>query len=363
MAKGLRLTEKWMHRGLWLVALVFASFLIGLGATLVGDLPQVEKALTIEDFIDKPAANALRNTIKNAELAERNAGIALEQAQLKRQVAQADTTSARETFSNWLSTRRATQLSDQDPELITRTKALDALKDRERAAGAAVEAQQQASLDAQQAGASERDKLAELERTAQLKLDAEYRRVELRVFLYRLALTLPLLVIAGWLFVKKRKSTYWPFVWGFIIFAGFAFFVELVPYLPSYGGYVRYLVGIVVTVLVGRQAILSLNRYLEKQKLAEQLPSAQRRDELSYDTALTRLSKSVCPGCERTVDLKNTEIDFCPHCGIGLFDHCGVCTTRKSAFAKFCHACGSVGGERKAEPAGDLQPAGLAGAP
>ena len=343
MAKGLRLTEKWMHRGLWLVALVFASFLIGLGGTLVGDLPQVEKALTVEDFIDKPAANALRNTLKNAELADRNASTALEQAQLKRQVAQADTASARETFNNWLSTRRATQLSDQDPELIARTRALDALKDRERAAGAAVEAQQQAALDAQQTGESERRKLADLERAAQIKLDAENRRVELRVFLDRLALTLPLLVVAGWLFAKKRKSTYWPFVWGFIIVAGFAFFVELVPYLPSYGGYVRYLVGIVVTVLVGRQAILSLNRYLEKQKLAEQLPSAQRREELSYDTALTRLSKGVCPGCERAVDLKNTGIDFCPHCGIGLFDHCGICTTRKSAYAKFCHACGATG--------------------
>jgi hypothetical protein len=148
MAKGLRLTEKWMHRGLWLVALIFASFLIGLGGTLVGDLPQVEKALVAEDFIDKPAANALRNTIKNAEVAERNAATALEQAQLKRRVSQADTNAARETFNNWLSTRQATQLSDQDPELITRTKALDALKDRERTAGAAVEAQQQAALDA-----------------------------------------------------------------------------------------------------------------------------------------------------------------------------------------------------------------------
>jgi predicted RNA-binding Zn-ribbon protein involved in translation (DUF1610 family) len=104
---------------------------------------------------------------------------------------------------------------------------------------------------------------------------------------------------------------------------------------------VRYIVGIAVTALVGRQAIIALNRYLEKQKLAEQLPDAQRREELSYDTALTRLSKSVCPGCERPVDLKNPEIDFCPHCGIGLFDHCAKCSTRKSAFARFCHACGA----------------------
>jgi predicted RNA-binding Zn-ribbon protein involved in translation (DUF1610 family) len=343
MSKTLRLTEKWMHRGLWLVALVFAGFLIGLGGTVVGDLPKVEKRLSLDDFMDAAASAALRSAIKNAERAGQDADTALEQAQLKRRVAQADTAAARETFNNWLSTRRATQLAEQDPELVARTQALDILKSKERAAGVAVEAQQQAALDARQAAARERRKLGELQEVAQKLLNAEYRRVELRVFLYRLALTLPLLVVAGWLFAKKRKSTYWPFVWGFIMFAVFAFFVELVPYLPSYGGYVRYIVGIVITALVGRQAIVSLNRYLEKQKLAEQLPDAQRREELSYDTALTRLSKSVCPGCERPVDLKNTVIDFCPHCGIGLFEHCFKCSTRKSAFARFCHACGVTG--------------------
>ena len=356
MTKGLRLTETWMRRGLWLVALVFAGFLIGLGGTVVGDLPRVEKRLSLDDFMDPAVTATLRRTIKTAEVAGQNAEAALQQAQLKRRSAQADSAAARETFNNWLSTRQATQLAGQDTELVARTQALDTLKDKERASGVAVEAQQQAALDARQSVERERRQLGELEQTAQQALNAEYRRVELRVFLYRLALTLPLLVIAGWLFAKKRKTTYWPFVWGFIIFAGFAFFVELVPYLPSYGGYVRYIVGIVVTVLVGRQAILSLNRYLEKQKLAEQLPSAQRRDELSYDTALTRLSKGVCPGCERAVDLKTTGIDFCPHCGIGLFDHCNQCTTRKSAYARFCHACGVTGCPQRSGSAGGLQP-------
>ncbi|RYX96774.1 MAG: zinc ribbon domain-containing protein [Comamonadaceae bacterium] len=342
MSKALRLSEKWFRRGLWLVAFVFAGFLIGLGGTLVGDLPKVETPLRLEDFMDPAASSAARNAISAATRDEQVADNALEQAQLKERAASADSAAARETFDNWLATRRATQLSDQDPELIARTRALDGLKSRERAAGVAVEAQQQAALDARQKAESEREKLEAMERTAQQLLDAEYRKVELRVFLYRLALTLPLLVVAGWLFAKKRKSTWWPFVWGFIIFAGFAFFVELVPYLPSYGGYVRYVVGIVVTIVIGRQAIVSLNRYLEKQRLAEAMPDAQRREELSYDTALTRLGKGVCPGCERAVDLKNTEIDFCPHCGIGLFDRCLTCNTRKSSFAKFCHACGTV---------------------
>ena len=38
MSKALRLSEKWFHRGLWVVAFVFAGFLIGLGGTIVGDL-------------------------------------------------------------------------------------------------------------------------------------------------------------------------------------------------------------------------------------------------------------------------------------------------------------------------------------
>jgi predicted RNA-binding Zn-ribbon protein involved in translation (DUF1610 family) len=342
MSKSLRLSEKWFHRGLWLVALFFASFLIGLGGTVVDDLPKVEKQLELSDFMDKSASDALRNTIKASDKAVKEANDVLEQSQLKLGVSRADTVAARETFTNWLATRRATQQTDQDVELISRTKALDALKDKERAVGASVEAQKQTILNAQQAADKARSFLNEKEQAAQKQLDAESRRLELRVFLYRLALTLPLLAIAGWLFVKKRKGTYWPFVWGFIFFALFAFFVELVPYLPSYGGYVRYVVGIIVTVLVGRQAIVSLNRYLEKQKLAEQMPDIQRREELSYDTALTRLSKAVCPGCERAVDLKNPDIDFCPHCGISLFDHCQPCNARKSAFSKFCHACGVV---------------------
>jgi hypothetical protein len=36
-----RLTEKWINRGLWLISLVFASFLIGLGGLVVEDLPKV----------------------------------------------------------------------------------------------------------------------------------------------------------------------------------------------------------------------------------------------------------------------------------------------------------------------------------
>ena len=80
----------------------------------------------------------------------REAQAALERATLKHNVAQADARSERETFNNWLATRRATGRSDQDAELIERTARLDRLAQAERDALAEIEKQQKASLDANQ---------------------------------------------------------------------------------------------------------------------------------------------------------------------------------------------------------------------
>ncbi len=341
MSKSMRWSEKWFRRGLWLVAFVFAWFLVGLGSTIVGDLPRVEQRQTLDDFLDPQRAPMLKRAIEDAQRAGREAQDALDQARLGQQTAQANNRAARETFGNWLATRRATERPEQDEELIRRTRELDAYRQAEREALAAVEAQERAALDARQAQERAADQLRDLQDAARDAYLSAQRAQELRVFLYRLALTLPLLAVAGWLFAKKRHSTYWPFVWGFIFFAVFAFFVELVPYLPSYGGYVRYLVGIVLTVAGGRYAIGALQRYLERQQQAEALPDTQRRQTLEYDLALKRLGKGVCPGCERAVDMKDPKNDFCPHCGMGLHDRCGGCSERKNAFARYCHACGA----------------------
>lgn len=351
MSKAMRWSEKWFHRGLWLVALVFAWFLVGLGSTIVGDLPQVEQRLTLDDFVDPQLARPLRQTLVDAQRAAADAEAALDQARLAHEAAQANHRAARDTFGNWLSTRQATQRPEQDPELIDRTRQLDSYRQTERDALAVVEAQQQAQLDARQTQQRAQAALQALQDEAGVAYTAAQQAQELRVFLYRLMLTLPLLAVAGWLFVRQRKSTYWPFVWGFIFFALFAFFVELVPYLPSYGGYVRYIVGIVLTIVGGRYAILALQRYLQRQQQAEALPDRQRRQELDYDLAQTRWAKGVCPGCERSVDLKDPTIDFCPHCGIGLHNRCGGCQARKNAFARYCYACGEPAARSEAAAA------------
>jgi hypothetical protein len=341
MGKGLRWTEQWMRRALWLVAFVFAGFLIGLGNQVVDNIIYLAPVPAAEHFLDPAKAGPLQAASREAQKASAEAETALEQAQQKHRVAQANTKSAREAFDNWIATRHATARPDQDAELIARNRELDKLVAAERTALAAVEVQEQVALDARQAQ-QKADAAYEalLQPARQAAFDAE-RRAARKVFLIRLGVTLPLLLVAGVLFKYKRNGTYWPFTWGFIFFALFAFFVELVPYLPSYGGYVRYGVGIVVTVIVGRYAIRWLHAWLARQKEAEALPDAERRTTMRYDVAMERIGKGVCPSCERATNYKDEQLAHCPHCGIGLFDRCPACSTRKNAFTRYCFSCGT----------------------
>jgi hypothetical protein len=339
MNKGVRLSEKWFNRALWMVAIIFAMFLTGLGKNIIGDLPRVETSYTTEHFVNHREIDPLRTELKVLSRQHQTLADQLEQVNLQLIIRQKDYQAARTTFDNWVSARDVT---DEVDDLVGRTRTLDTLKKLERDAERAIEDIQQKQTDISQRENQLLAQVSALEGLARQQFDDEYENKEMRVFLYRLLLTLPLLALAAWLFVQQRKSQYWPFVWGFIIFALLAFFVELVPYLPDYGGYVRYIVGIVLTVVGGKYAITALQNYLEQQKLAESQPEFQRREKLGYDTALARLAKSVCPGCERNVDLKNESNDFCTHCGICLHNYCSACHTRKNAFAKFCHKCGAV---------------------
>lgn len=341
MSKALRLSEKWYRRGLWGVALLLAWFLIGLGGTLVGDLPKVEKVLVIEDFLDAAHFADLKQQLEQTQAELTTTDEQYEQARLAYTQARQQTVLLKNSYQHWLSTRSATQDASQDLEVLRRTQELDGRVALEQQLLAKRDVIQQQLLDLRQNQARLNRDMTDMRKAASESLALENRSLELRVFLYRLLLTLPLLLLAFWLLKNKRKGPYWPFVWGFAFFALFAFFVELVPYLPSYGGYVRYGVGVALTLLGGRWVIVALNRYLARQQQAETLPEQERRNSLGYDEALSKLSKGVCPGCERRVNLTDGATDFCPHCGIGLFVYCVRCDARKSAFTHFCHACGA----------------------
>lgn len=341
-AESNRRTEKWFRRGLWLLAVIFASFLIGLGGKIVDDLPKVEQYRELHTYTDQSRYVPLSDEKKQLEKQLETQESKLAQAQLALEKQQNETSSQREVYKSSLATRHVTEEQARNEQVFEKTKEYETLIAKERELERAVENIRQQILNTEQRIQDINNQISELEETAKPLKEADDRWIELKIFLYRLAITLPLLAVAGWLFKRHRQSRWFPFVWGFIWFALFVFFVELVPYLPSYGGYVRYIVGIIMTLLIGRYVIMAMYRYLERKQAEEAQPALERQQQMDYDLAQSRLAKHICPACERPLDFSNTEMDYCPHCSINLFKPCEHCQTRTSAFNRYCYRCGTA---------------------
>lgn len=333
---------------MWLVSLVISAFLIQLGGLIMSDVPTAGKTIIQDDFVDAAQLGAIDAQIAQSLTSLRENANAAEDARFRYNSRKLDYQNQRDSFENWIKTRTATESADQNPEVIARVTAIEALKQEERNAERVIE-------ELQQAAAIENRRLGDLNAQRSDTLNAakapyEKARVTevLKVFLIRLALTLPLLLISGWIVLKKRASTYWPIYRSFVIFSLFAFFVELVPYLPSYGGYVRTIVGIVIAVLVAHFTIKGMGRYLEKKQSEEKQTDTERRQKIDYETAINKISNCVCPSCDRKFgDPKpikgaatESKVDFCVHCGFCLFSRCESCGERENSFYKFCGACG-----------------------
>ena len=232
MFKSLRVPERLFQIAAWIVSIVFAGFLIGLGGKIVGELPGVDQYVSIQQYMD-PARTARIAVVRDSLIRlERDLSAAQERARLNLTAASNAYRARRESFDNWIATRVATTDPRQDPEVLRRTAELDQLKAGERSAQTETERLDADLLRVTQALDAQRQAESLLEEGASSRYQRAKFQQELRVFAIRLVITLPLLLVAAWLMVRQRRSQYWPLFRGFVLFALFAFFVELVPYLP-----------------------------------------------------------------------------------------------------------------------------------
>ncbi|MFN8582203.1 MAG: hypothetical protein U0163_14675 [Gemmatimonadaceae bacterium] len=297
--------------------------------------------MTVEQFVNAAAMARFRASTDSLQSLESTARAEQERAQLALTSANNAYQSKREAFDNWIATRTATTDPTQDPEVVRRTRELDGLQQDQRNAQAAVERLDAKLLQLSQAEQQVNADRQRLYDAAQGPYQRAMFQQELRVFGIRLLITLPLLVLGWWLFTRKRKSQYWPLARGFILFALFAFFFELVPYLPSYGGYVRYAVGIALTAVAGHYVIRAMQAYVAKRAVAEKKSEDERRQALGYEEAMKKMSLNLCPGCDRPIPGSPPgSTNFCVHCGMKLFDDCSACATHKNAFYQYCPTCG-----------------------
>lgn len=346
MMKGARVPERAYRIVLWVVSVLFAVFIIGFGNLVIGDLPQLENRVLYEPPAETPAARNIRTELDAIALRRGEIDDRLEIDRLQREQARRASQTATETFQAWIQARTATTNPQQDPEVLARTRVLEQLKANERSIQSTIDALEREKVPLEQRDSALRQEQMRLDyRAAPARERAAFWQ-ELRIFGLRLAITLPMLLVAVWLVLKKRKSDYWPLARGFVLAALFVFFVELVPYLPSYGGYVRYGVGILLTFLAGYFLIKNMRSYLEKRQAVEQQAEEERRKLVSHDEAFKKMASKVCPGCDRPIaTMEGNETNFCVHCGMTLYNHCGHCNARKMAFFRYCMACGTSAGQ------------------
>ncbi|MFT5892166.1 MAG: hypothetical protein ACI9Y7_002276 [Dokdonia sp.] len=338
----------------YVISFLLAIFLIGMANRIIWDIDGVDKRPYVADFeikTDIKKYRVLRESIQDSIQGKRDTQ---EGIQLSINLVQNALDEQQASFKTWVSTRNATQSSRVNTEIQQRNYILDSLrtslktlKSEKLLVESAIDGFRTEKKKHVTAIGEERSKARVLHLTAE-------RAYDLQIFISRLLFVIPVLLVGIWMLLKKRKDSYWPLFRGFVFFAFYGFFIGLVPYLPSYGGYVRYAIGILLSIVLGIYAIKHLKAFVKRKKEELQLSSTERSKKIKNEVAEKALENHMCPSCgkdylineifqsgkrkHRSGTLKVTT--YCRHCGLQLFKNCNTCDTKNYAHLPHCYSCG-----------------------
>jgi hypothetical protein len=343
----------------YLISVILCLFLILLTNRILNDLGQ---SVTYPD----QANLGNKTTTDSLNALQKSIGFEMERYETKAtqleksvELAEKNYQDAKASFDNWLLTRAVLGDPSKDKAVIDRTETLDSyFTIRQNWNKEAAKIQDTLSVWRAKMAVINDQMYIENEQTARL-FNAEVQTYELKVFLIRLLFILPILLLGIYFYIKFRNHKYWPLFFGFTLFSLYAFFIGLVPYLPYYGGYVRYTVGILMSVLGGYYAINKIRTYLEQRKEELQQSAAERAQKVGSDTAFKAFEQHICPSCGKDFMFKNWALakqtpsdaglivsNFCRQCGFELYKNCAQCGEKHFAHLPYCSSCG-VANERK----------------
>ena len=349
-SKKLERTSKLVYA---LISLVLCAFLIALSENIIGDLDPASQRPELESFVSQKRGaleeqkDALQSEV--ATLQDKN-----ERIEQTIATARENYDNEKQSFENWIKTRKTLGSPDKDQEVVDRARKLDGYYKVEQDWRSQLSARQQQIDGRNKQKAVIESRIEQEDQVAQVRFGEALRRHDLKVFLIRLLFVGPILGLGIFFFVRYRKHKFWPLFLGFSLFSLYAFFVGLVPYLPSYGGYVRYTVGIALSVGLGYYAIKRIRAYMEQKQEELKSSTQERARNVQLEVAEKALENHFCPSCGKDFIIKKWETptkatgndalqlvtDFCRHCGLNLFVDCYNCGHKNFAHLPFCAACG-----------------------
>ena len=339
----------------YLISTILCLFLILLSNKIIDDLDTTILRPEIENFENKAVMTDLdkRMNVLTVELENLNT----QKSTIEKTIATAkeNCTNEKKSFENWVQTRKTLGSPDKDQEVTDRAKKLDECYKIEQdwrlklnARQIEIEKTEKKQEEIQKAINKETDE-------AEFKYDEALEYYNLRVFLIRLLFVAPILALGIFFFVRYRRHQFWPLYFGFTLFSIYAFFFGLVPYLPSYGGYVRYAVGIILSAGLGYYVIKTIRQFMETKQAELQVSTQERAKNVQTEVAEKALENHFCPSCGKDFIIKKWEFpfknndndtyklvtDFCRHCGLELFKKCNKCGNKNFAHLPFCACCGT----------------------
>jgi len=337
------------------ISITLCLFLILLSNKIIDDLDKTTDTPVIENFENKAIIADLGKKINDLAIELENLNTKKNTIEKTIATAKDNYSNEKQSFDNWVQARKTLGSPDKDQEVIYRAYKLDEFYKIEQDWRSQLNSQQ-FEIDQREKKHQSIQKLIEKEReSAEKKYSAELKHYELKVFLIRLLFVAPILALGIFFFIRYRRHKFWPLYFGFTLFSLYAFFFGLVPYLPSYGGYVRYAVGIILSAGLGYYAIKTIRKFIESKQAELQISTQERAKNVQTEVAEKALQNHFCPSCGKDFILKkwefpqkNTEseaykfvTDFCRHCGLELFSNCNKCGNKNFAHLPYCSSCGT----------------------
>ncbi len=355
--KKLEKTSKLIN---YLIAIVLCGFLISLSGKLIDDVDEWKERPTVEEFQDQ---KFLAAKYAETEVLNQKINVLYEKKRTVENtanIAQSNYINAKNSYDNWLQARKTIGSPTEDKEVLKRANELDEYYKTEQEWRKEIALLDDEINELNKAKDEINLLIGKESNRAYQEQRIAFRKYDLKVFLIRLLFILPILLLGIFFIVKFRKHKYWPLFLGYVLFSFYAFFFGLVPYLPSYGGYIRYTVGIILSVVFGIYAINKIRKFIEHKKTELKVSTTERAKKVQTETAEKALDNHICPSCGKDFIVKrwdkssNTKNDknqtaavglgmvtnFCRFCGLQLFKECKTCGSENFAHLPFCSHCG-----------------------
>lgn len=172
----------------------------------------------------------------------------------------------------------------------------------------------------------------------------------LKVAALKLAVTVPIFLVAAWFFIRKRSGTYGPIIYAAFIAVFIRISLVVHEYFPR--EYFKYIALIVIIAIVLRLLV-----YLIKRIISPKAGSIIKQHQEAYD-------KGVCPICSKPIRIGplryavggkhrglvlagqggqayQQQLYTCPSCGTQLYEKCDKCSDIRHSLLPFCEHCGN----------------------